>query len=93
MMLERMIAALEDYASATRGATSDLNATVEVDTAPPPVETSLAAEVNGEVGANGAAAAPEGEAPVNGANGGTNGRKAHPAPEPDAPPASPRAQS
>jgi hypothetical protein len=89
MMLERMIAALEDYASATRGATSDLNATVEVDTAPPPVETSLAAEVNAEDGANGAAAAPEGEVPVNG----TNGQKAHPAPEPDARQAGPRAQS
>jgi hypothetical protein len=34
MMLERMIAALEDYAQVTRGAVTDMNATVEVDTGP-----------------------------------------------------------
>jgi len=34
VMLERMIAALEDYAQVTRGAVTDLNATVEVDTGP-----------------------------------------------------------
>jgi hypothetical protein len=32
MMLDRMVAALEDYAQVTRGAVQDLNATIEVDT-------------------------------------------------------------
>jgi hypothetical protein len=33
VMLDRMIAALESYASVARGATSELNATIEIDTA------------------------------------------------------------
>jgi hypothetical protein len=36
MMLDRMIAALEDYAQVARGVVSDLNATVEVDPGTPP---------------------------------------------------------
>ncbi len=35
VMLDRMIAALEDYAQVTRGAVSDLNASVEIDMNPP----------------------------------------------------------
>jgi hypothetical protein len=81
MMLDRMIAALEDYASATRGAVSDLNATVEVDTGAPPVEgASLAAEVNAEASAPGAAAPAEGE----GQAAGVNGQEAHVSSEPAA---------
>ncbi len=52
MMLDRMIAALEDYAQLQRGAASDLNANVEInldtprelDAAPPKAKTDAAAE-------------------------------------------------
>jgi hypothetical protein len=52
MMLDRMIAALEDYAQVAKGAVSDLDATVEVDTGPPPEQEAAAA--NGQApGADG----------------------------------------
>jgi hypothetical protein len=57
-MLDRMIAALEDYAQVTRGAVTDLNATVEVDTGTPAEQE---AAPNAEAEARGAGAHPKAE--------------------------------
>jgi hypothetical protein len=46
MMLDRMIAALEDYAQVARGAVSDLNASVEVETDLSPDQKAAAAPAN-----------------------------------------------
>jgi exonuclease VII large subunit len=76
MMLDRMIAALEDYAQVQRGATSDLNANVEInldtprelDAAPPTAKTENGADAEAP-GAEALAAAnaggelPEGQSP------------------------------
>jgi hypothetical protein len=46
MMLDRMIAALEDYAQVARGAVSDLNASVEIDTDLSPDQKAAATPAN-----------------------------------------------
>jgi hypothetical protein len=61
MMLERMIAALEDYAQVTRGAVTDLNASVEVDTGPLEPQASKGNGQPAELSAAPPVAAPAGE--------------------------------